>query len=111
MSVKNIIESKLIDRIDLLHLQVINECANHNVPPGSESHFKVVLVSDEFYDKTLLDRHRLINSLLADERDMLEDLVAAAFNDAVHKLEQTIKDKFSGMTTGMGLPPGIKLPF
>ena len=42
---------------------------------------------------------------------MLEDLVAAAFNDAAHKVEATIAEKMSGMTAGLGLPPGFKLPF
>jgi DNA-binding YbaB/EbfC family protein len=50
-------------------------------------------------------------SLLADDKDMLEDLVAAAFNDAAHKVEATIQEKMSGMTAGLGLPPGFKLPF
>ncbi|MBW8907293.1 MAG: YbaB/EbfC family nucleoid-associated protein [Betaproteobacteria bacterium] len=50
-------------------------------------------------------------SLLGDERDMLEDLVAAAFNDAARKVEATIAEKMSGMTAGLGLPPGFKLPF
>ena len=51
------------------------------------------------------------DSLLSDDKDMLEDLVAAAINDAVHKVERTIQDKFSGMTAGMGLPGNMKLPF
>ena len=50
-------------------------------------------------------------SLLADDKDMLEDLVAAAMNDAVHKAEATMQEKMSGLTAGMGLPPGMKLPF
>jgi DNA-binding YbaB/EbfC family protein len=50
-------------------------------------------------------------SLLGEERDMLEDLVAAAFNDAARKVEATIAEKMSGMTAGLGLPPGFKLPF
>jgi DNA-binding protein YbaB len=41
----------------------------------------------------------------------LEDLVIAAFNDAVRKVEKTTQEKFSGMTSGLGLPPGMKLPF
>ena len=41
----------------------------------------------------------------------LEDLVAAAFNDAAHKVEATVAEKMSGMTAGLGLPPGFKLPF
>jgi DNA-binding YbaB/EbfC family protein len=51
-------------------------------------------------------------SLLGDDRDMLEDLVAAAFNDAVRKAEATSAEKMSGLTAGMpGLPPGFKMPF
>ena len=50
-------------------------------------------------------------SLLADDKDMLEDLVAAAFNDAVRKAEATSAEKMSGMTAGMALPPGFKMPF
>ena len=50
-------------------------------------------------------------SLLADDKDMLEDLVAAAFNDAVRKTEATTQEKMSGMTAGMPMPPGFKLPF
>ena len=50
-------------------------------------------------------------SLLADDKDMLEDLVAAAFNDAVRRVEATVQERMSGFTAGLGLPPGMKLPF
>ena len=50
-------------------------------------------------------------SLLGDDRDMLEDLVAAAFNDAVRKAETTAQEKMSGLTAGLPLPPGFKMPF
>jgi DNA-binding YbaB/EbfC family protein len=50
-------------------------------------------------------------SLLADDRDMLEDLVAAAFNDAVRRAEATTQEKLGSLTAGMPLPPGFKLPF
>lgn len=50
-------------------------------------------------------------SLMGDDREMLEDLVAAAVNDAVQKVESRTKEKFAGFTSGMGLPPGLKLPF
>jgi len=50
-------------------------------------------------------------SLVGDDKEMLEDLVAAAFNDAVRKAEATTQEKMSGFTAGMGLPPGMKLPF
>lgn len=67
MSVQADIERKLAEGISVMHMQVINESSNHNVPPGSESHFKVVLVSDDFAGKNLLARHRLVNGILADE--------------------------------------------
>ncbi len=67
MSLQSVIEQKLTNQINPSHLQVINESGNHNVPPGSESHFKVVIVSDAFDGKPLLARHRLINKVLADE--------------------------------------------
>ena len=51
------------------------------------------------------------DSLLGDDKDMLEDLIAAAVNDAVRKVEATVQDKMGGMMGGMGLPPGMKLPF
>ena len=50
-------------------------------------------------------------SLLKDDKEMLEDLVAAAVNDAVRKIESTVQEKMSGVTAGMGLPPGFKMPF
>ena len=50
-------------------------------------------------------------SLLSDDKDMLEDLVAAAVNDAVRKVESTTQEKMGSLAAGMGLPPGMKLPF
>ena len=50
-------------------------------------------------------------SFIGDDKDMLEDLIAAAMNDAVHSLEATTKDKYADLTSGMSLPPGMKLPF
>jgi DNA-binding YbaB/EbfC family protein len=50
-------------------------------------------------------------SLVGDDREMLEDLVAAAFNDAARRVESLIAEKMGGMTAGLGLPPGFKLPF
>ena len=51
------------------------------------------------------------DSLVGDDKEMLEDLIVAAFNDAVRKVEKTVQEKFSGMTAGLSLPPGMKLPF
>ena len=50
-------------------------------------------------------------SLLAEDKDMLEDLVAAAINDAVRKVDAASQEKMSGLSAGLGLPPGLKLPF
>ena len=50
-------------------------------------------------------------SLLADDKDMLEDLVAAAVNDALRRAEQTAQEKMSAVTAGLPLPPGFKMPF
>ena len=49
--------------------------------------------------------------LLQEDKEMLEDLVAAALNDAVRQVEKTVEEKMSGLTSGMGLPGGFKLPF
>lgn len=50
-------------------------------------------------------------SLLAEDKDMLEDLVAAAMNDAVRKVESVTQERMGGFASGLGLPPGMKLPF
>jgi hypothetical protein len=50
-------------------------------------------------------------SLLADDKDMLEDLVAAAMNDAVRRAEATTSERMSGLTAGMNMPAGFKMPF
>jgi DNA-binding YbaB/EbfC family protein len=50
-------------------------------------------------------------TLLGEDKDMLEDLVAAAVNDAVRKVEAASQEKMAGLTAGMPLPPGFKLPF
>ncbi len=50
-------------------------------------------------------------SLMSEDRDMLEDLVAAAMNDAVRRVESTTQEKMSGLAAGLPLPPGFKLPF
>lgn len=51
------------------------------------------------------------DSLLNDDKDMLEDLIAAAFNDASNKVEKLTKDQFSSLASGLNLPGGMKLPF
>jgi len=50
-------------------------------------------------------------SLMGDDKDMLEDLISAAINDAVRRVESMTQEKMGGLTSGFGLPPGMKLPF
>ncbi|MEO1767623.1 YbaB/EbfC family nucleoid-associated protein [Thiobacter aerophilum] len=50
-------------------------------------------------------------SLLTDDKEMLEDLIAAAVNDAVRKIEATSQEKLGALTASLGLPPGFKMPF
>lgn len=50
-------------------------------------------------------------SLMSDDKEMLEDLIAAAVNDAVRRVEAATQEKMGGLTSGLGLPPGMKLPF
>jgi len=56
-------------------------------------------------------RVKIDPSLLAEDRDMLEDLVAAAMNDAVRRAEAMTQEKMAGLTSGLPMPPGFKLPF
>ena len=67
MTIEDDIINKLQSALNPQHLEVINESHMHNVPPGSESHFKVIAVSDQFEGLMLVARHRLINNALADE--------------------------------------------
>ena len=50
-------------------------------------------------------------SLMSEEKEVLEDLIAAAFTDAARRVEQAQQEKMAGLTAGLGLPPGVKLPF
>jgi BolA-like protein 1 len=65
--VQNIIEQKLAQRLAPRQLEVINESSMHSVPAGSETHFKVVVVSEAFEGKSLLERHRLVYQTLDQE--------------------------------------------
>jgi len=66
---RNEIEKKLIESFSPMHLQVIDESHTHNVPQGSESHFKVTLVTEQFNGKMLIARHRQVNAVLKQELD------------------------------------------
>jgi DNA-binding YbaB/EbfC family protein len=67
---------------------------------------KITLNGKRQVQKIVID-----DSLLKEDRDMLEDLIAAAFNDAVHKVSVLKQEKMAGLTGGIELPPGFKLPF
>jgi len=67
MTVQTTIETKLTDMLAPSHLEVLNESHMHSVPPGSESHFKLIIVSDEFNGASRVARHQKVNGVLADE--------------------------------------------
>ncbi|MFT5503431.1 MAG: BolA protein [Gammaproteobacteria bacterium] len=74
MTIQQIIESRLNENFEITHLSVENESHQHNVAPGSESHFKVTIVSPQFIDQMLIKRHRLINQALRDELSQIHAL-------------------------------------
>ena len=76
--VRERIIEKLAEALDLQHLEVVNESGNHNVPAGSESHFKVVLVSETFEGLPLIARHRQVNEILSYE--LANDIHALAIH-------------------------------
>ncbi|OQR93319.1 BolA-like protein [Achlya hypogyna] len=61
------IQTKLASAFVPTHLEVLNESYMHNVPKGSETHFKVIVVSDLFEGKPLIQRHRMVNAVLEEE--------------------------------------------
>ncbi|MDC5807613.1 transcriptional regulator BolA [Vibrio europaeus] len=65
--IQEVIENKLTEAFSPDYLNVVNESYMHNVPPGSESHFKVVIVSETFEGARLIARHRQVNQVLAEE--------------------------------------------
>lgn len=67
---------------------------------------KVVMTGRHDVRRVTIDQ-----SLLTDDKEMIEDLLAAAVNDAVHQVDKQTQDKMGGVTSGMGLPPGFKMPF
>ena len=77
------IEQKLAAALPLMHLEVVNESGNHNVPPGSESHFKVILVSESFEGRPLVARHKQVNKALSHE--LANDIHALAIHTYTEK--------------------------
>lgn len=89
MNLQEKIEQKMADALPCKHLEVINESNKHNVPPGSESHFKVVVVSDAFDDQKLIVRHRQINKILAEElKQGLHALAMHTYTEAEWRAQQ-----------------------
>ncbi|XP_003725927.1 bolA-like protein DDB_G0274169 [Strongylocentrotus purpuratus] len=66
-SIESSIKDKLMQKFQPTHLEVINESSMHNVPRGSETHFKVVVVSEAFDKESLIKRHCLVNEVLKTE--------------------------------------------
>ncbi|CAH1385242.1 BolA family protein [Candidatus Nitrotoga sp. M5] len=96
MRIKETIESKL-QILQPEFLEVINESQNHNVPPGSESHFKATVVSEAFQGKMLVARHRMVNDILADE------LAQSIHALALHTM--TMEEWFKKGGTSTASPP------
>ncbi|HSH43492.1 MAG TPA: BolA family protein [Arenicellales bacterium] len=67
MAMQSRLEHKLRESLDPMHLEVINESHMHNVPEGSESHFKVVIVAEAFHNQPRIARHRRVNEAVAEE--------------------------------------------
>lgn len=67
---------------------------------------KIIMTGRHDVRRVILDE-----SLMKEDKEMLEDLLAAAVNDAVRQIERRSQERMAGMTAGLGLPPGMKLPF
>ncbi|KYR00507.1 bolA family protein [Tieghemostelium lacteum] len=66
-TIQSSIEKKLLETFKPTHLEILNESYMHSVPKNSETHFKVVIVSEAFVNKSMLSQHRLVNEILSDE--------------------------------------------
>ena len=73
------------------------KCIKYNAAKESAAHLRLKAI--------------IRDSLMADDKEMLEDLIAAAINDAVRRVEETSKERMASVTGGMQLPPGFKMPF
>ena len=77
--IKDEIENKLNDDLNPWFLEVVNESPNHNVPDGAESHFKIVIVSDEFKDLRAVQRHQLIYKVLKEEMKLIHAIATVSY--------------------------------
>lgn len=89
MIIQQTIETKIREAIAPEHLEVLNESHMHNVPPGSESHFKLVIVSDSFEGVSRVRRHQHINGILAEE---LKNSIHALSMQTMTKAEWTARN-------------------
>ena len=87
------------------------ELANAEVTGKAGGDMVTVVMTGRHDVKRVSIDPSMVESLSEDDREMLEAVFAAAVNDAVRKIEANSQDKMSGMTAGMQLPPGMKLPF
>ena len=92
MTIEAVIEQKLQTAFSPVYLDVINESHQHNVAPGSESHFKVIVVAAAFEGERLIKRHRAVNSVLATE--LAEHIHALAIHTYTEKEWKEQKDLF-----------------
>ncbi|TKB49625.1 BolA family protein [Ferrimonas aestuarii] len=98
MSVQNQIQTLVTEALSPTHLEVINESHMHRTPKDAETHFKVIVVSDEFEGKRLLARHRIINGLLQSQFDAgLHALALHTYTEAEWS-EQQAAPKTPGCT-------------
>lgn len=89
-------------------MQQMQEELGHTIVEGQAGAGMVtVLMNCKFY----VSRISIDPSLMGDDREMLEDLLTAAFNDAARKAEATAQEKMNSISAGMPLPPGMKMPF
>jgi BolA protein len=88
MSIQATIEQKLAGEFDADYLSVENESHMHNVAPGSESHFKVTIVSDTFNDQMLIKRHRMVNKTLEQELQQIHALALHTLTPAEWRARQ-----------------------
>lgn len=82
MRIQPQIETKLQEALRPVHLVVENESHMHSVPPGSESHFKVIVVSDQFEGKSLIQRQRLVYEVLSEEMKVVHALAMKTLTQA-----------------------------
>jgi BolA protein len=105
MSLRQTIETKIRDALDPVHLDVVDETSMHNVPPGSESHFRLLVVSTSFEGQPLVQRHRAVYRVLAKEK---EEAIHALALDTLTPEEWEARGRQT-----LGSPPcagGSKLP-